>query len=142
MKQCFKCGAEKPLTEFYRHPQMKDGHVNKCKECNKGDNRENRANKREKYVEYDRARSQTKARKEQRKRHQLARRSRSPKKYKANQAVSNAIRDGRLVRGICEVCGSSERVEGHHDDYNKPLSVRWLCFSHHREWHKHNEAII
>jgi predicted Zn-ribbon and HTH transcriptional regulator len=54
---------------------------------------------------------------------------------RAHQAVAQAIRFGRLIRGTCSVCGSGEGVEGHHDDYDKPLSVVWLCKKHHEERH-------
>lgn len=66
---------------------------------------------------------------------QKRRRFNHPNKYTARTAVSNAIRDGRLIKQPCEICGTCENVQAHHDDYDKQLEVRWLCFLHHRELH-------
>ena len=41
-KKCFKCERTLPVEQFYKHPQMADGRVGKCKECNKADVRGNR----------------------------------------------------------------------------------------------------
>lgn len=56
------------------------------------------------------------------------------KRHKARWKVSRAISSGRLTREPCEVCGAT-KVHAHHDDYNKPLDVRWLCPRHHQEHH-------
>ena len=55
-------------------------------------------------------------------------------KQKARWTVQNAIVAGKLERLPCEVCGV-EPAEGHHDDYDLPLEVRWLCKLHHDEHH-------
>lgn len=71
---------------------------------------------------------------------------------KADDAAQNiaekAIERGVLIPKPCEVCGANgvmkdgrREVQAHHDDYNKPLDVRWLCQKHHHEWHKHNKPI-
>lgn len=33
MKQCTKCGCTKPLSEFHKRPETKDGHRTDCKVC-------------------------------------------------------------------------------------------------------------
>ena len=57
------------------------------------------------------------------------------KKIAAQRAVQAAVRAGRLHRGPCEVCGTTENIHGHHGDYSKPLEVRWLCGEHHADLH-------
>jgi len=57
------------------------------------------------------------------------------KQMKAHAEVGRAVRSGRLIKGPCQVCGSTVRIEGHHDDYSKPLEVIWLCRPHHGQRH-------
>jgi predicted DNA-binding protein YlxM (UPF0122 family) len=67
---------------------------------------------------------------------------------RAHNIVEKAILRGVLVPKACEVCGANgtmadgrREVQAHHDDYSKPLDVRWLCQSHHHEWHKANSPL-
>lgn len=139
-KKCFKCEQIKPISEFYSHPETADKHLNKCKSCTKNDVTNNYASKREYYSLYEKVRNSEISRKSSRLIYQKTRRERYPEKYKARNAVSNALRDGRLVRMPCEVCGDT-KSQAHHDDYKKPLQVRWLCFKHHRET-EHGQVVI
>lgn len=149
-KTCFKCEVSKPLAEFYRHSMMGDGYLNKCKECAKADARRNYRKRRDYYRAYERERANLPHRVEARKQYsqtdkgkaahaRAGRRysERYPSKYKAHNLTRSAIRDGRLKRQPCEVCADPV-AQAHHDDYSKPLVVRWLCVTHHAEWHRHN----
>lgn len=133
-KRCLKCGVVKPLDEFYAHPQMADGHLNKCKECAKQDVRQNYVDHLARHQDYERRRSSTPERKKQRSEYQKARRSKYPEKERAHGTVAKAVASGKLVPNPCEICGDTS-VQAHHDDYSRPTDVRWLCFRHHREVH-------
>ena len=86
-KLCFGCGLEKNLTDFYKHPKMNDGHLGKCKECCKSQNRTNRAKNIVHYQLYDNNRAKTTHRKLQAIDSQNRRRINHPNKYKARNAV-------------------------------------------------------
>jgi hypothetical protein len=136
VKTCFKCGAEKPLTDFYVHPQMGDGRLNKCKECTKRDVQKNYRDNVEHYREYERKRFQQKDRKESIIKHQRTRRARNPEKEAARRKFTYAVRTGKIERpDTCEKCGAEGGIQGHHHDYSKPLDVAWLCFKCHRAEH-------
>jgi hypothetical protein len=140
-KLCKKCLTEKDIDEFYRHPRMGDGHLNKCKECTKADVREQRAANVEYYRNYDRVRLEwrttSRPANDNGKRSEYGRRwyEKNKEKKRANVELRRAIVTGIVVKPIsCSACGAVGcPIEGHHDDYSKPLSVRWLCTKCHGE---------
>lgn len=133
-KPCFKCGQTKPLSDFYTHPRMKDGHLNKCKTCAKLDTANWYEDTFEARRKYEVERFKRPSRKDAVSQYQRKRRKAFPEKDKARNAVSNAVRDGRLIRGPCVKCGAT-KSQAHHHDYSKPLDVMWLCFKCHRLEH-------
>jgi hypothetical protein len=132
MKKCFKCGVEKDISEFYKHKQMADGHLNKCKECAKNDVSWHRLQNIDRIRAYDRDRGSR-----AKDGYLSGYRTKYRNKYKATSMVNNAIRDGKMFREPCVVCGDVV-THAHHDDYLKPLNVKWLCAAHHAQWHRDN----
>jgi ribosomal protein S27AE len=59
---------------------------------------------------------------------------RYPEHVLARVVVYRALRSGKLHKDSCELCGDVD-VVAHHDDYRKPLNVRWVCRKCHRELH-------
>ncbi len=62
-------------------------------------------------------------------------RAKDHEKRQARAAFNAAIASGVLVRQPCEVCGDGP-AHGHHEDYSKPLIVKWLCPKHHGARHR------
>lgn len=152
-KKCFKCEEVKPLHAFYKHKQMSDGRVNKCKECNKLDVQKNYRANISHYKEYEKGRAMAPHRVAARKDYACTEEgkeagSKSKAKWCERNAikkgaatiVGNAVRDGKLLKpSSCSACENSpSRIHGHHDDYAFPLIVRWLCPGCHTAWHKKN----
>ena len=134
-KKCFKCGEVKSIDEFYRHPRMADGHLGKCKECTKADTRANYRDDPIKHQEYEAKRAKTERRKEDIASRQRQKRQKHPEKYLARQTAARAVASGRIEIQPCEKCRARKDLQMHHDDYTKPLDVRWLCFNCHRILH-------
>jgi len=156
-KICSGCKIEKLKTEFYKHKLSKGGLNYYCKACCSGfatsekglksrrayEMREaTKKIRRDHYhtgggKEYQKAWNSSDKGKLSLKKSQIKHAEENPIKRDAKNKVNNAIKSGKLIKESCEVC-SDAKVEGHHDDYSKPLGVRWLCKKHHIAWHKEN----
>lgn len=145
--KCSICGVIDESL-FYK------GQKSLCKEHYKEKVRAHREANAEYYKEYDRNRANIPERIALRKAYQKTiafkdSHSVAVKKYnaantarkEARSAVGHAIRDGKIDRLPCCICGS-EKSEAHHVAYNLPLDVVWLCDKHHKEVHKMHRSIL
>jgi hypothetical protein len=132
-KTCFKCLRVLPLTDFYAHPRMADGRLNKCRECSRLDSMQNRRKHVDYYRDYDRTRGQQPDRIARRREFVRRQKEEEFHKYRARMTAGNALRDGRLRREPCYFCGSTTDIEMHHPDYGQPLRVYWQCRCCHRK---------
>lgn len=70
----------------------------------------------------------------------------NPEKIRAQRKFRAAIKSGKLIRpDICDVCNKSGKIQGHHEDYNKPLDIIWMCnychLYHHQRSRFHAERL-
>lgn len=118
MKRCTKCGEDKPLSEYNRCAASPDGLKWYCRVCANACARSHYRENRDHYIR------------------QVKRWQREhPKATDAREAAALAVARGELSPQGCEVCSATEDIHAHHDDYDKPLGVRWLCRSHHWQHH-------
>ena len=135
MKTCFKCGEEKPLSAFYRHKAMSDGHLNKCIVCAKDAEHKRRLKNIDYIRAYDRDRSKNPDRMKFASEHANRWREKDSRIVGAHNAVARAIKKGLLCRQPCVKCGA-DKAYAHHENYNLYLDVVWLCQVCHKQRHK------
>ena len=134
-KVCKQCGEQKELAEYYRRSATADGYFGKCKVCVSGDAKTRRQDpeRRDKVLIQD---MQAHRRWRQANPIKLAedtlRYQRNNKeKVRAWQMVARNLE----APDACSECGSTFHIQAHHDDYSKPLDVRWLCAACHKQHH-------
>lgn len=134
MKKCTKCQDSKPFSEFERRHENKNKYHSWCKDCRREYFREynkkhkERRDKQQKQHYYDHKEQLSKRRREK----YYADRSPRVARYE----VEKAVKSGDLkIPPECESCGHQKKLEGHHEDYSKPLDIIWLCMSCHRIVH-------
>lgn len=168
MKECFKCGVKKDLNEYYRHKEMSDGHLNKCKTCTKKDSLRYRYKNLEACRLYEKSRAnhphrvllrkryaETEAyatshrissikwvilNPEKRKEAILKWNNENKEKRMAQGRLNYAVKIGKMIRDPCINCGN-KKSHGHHLDYARPLDVIWLCSACHKNVHKLKDSI-
>ena len=90
-KTCFKCGKLLPLSSFYKHSGMADGHLNKCKDCTRNDTKINRKEKEGYYKEYDRNRPNHEDRIKNNRKRQKELKESDPETFSTKQKVDVTI---------------------------------------------------
>ena len=136
MKTCGICKEEKEASSFGKRAASNDGLAAKCKLCQKvydkaRDSQHHRIEARAIYAQTEEGKlAGNKAKSKYR--------NKNPVKAKAHAQVARAIRGGKLFKESCQICGSNDGIHAHHNDYAKPLNIRWLCSEHHNQWHTEN----
>lgn len=155
-KECRTCHKLLDISYFYRHGEMKDGHLNICIDCTKERVFKHRISHIDKIREYDRKRGVTEERKQKNveRYHKIKKedpdkfismnrnrtnnyRQKYKNKQKAVAIVQRNLLSGKLKRiDQCEVCGINKSEHAHHEDYSKPLDILWVCIKCHGYIHR------
>lgn len=123
-KICNTCGVEKVCEgNFYKDSRYRGGYRPQCIACKR---------------EVEKRYAQTQAGKDRYIRKYYRQAAKFPDKVAARIKLRTAVKAGKVFKpDYCSACLNEGRIEGHHDDYSKPLEVRWLCVRCHHAAHNH-----
>ena len=108
---CNKCRESKPVSAFPLNRTRREGIGYTCKVCHVIHYHADKAKMKREFAKYRKSKLVV-------------------------SAANRALQRGEIDRAGCETCGEAGQM--HHDDYDQPLVVRWLCRQHHADWHRLN----
>lgn len=151
MKMCKTCKLPKPAKQFNADSSHKDKLASECKLCKNARRKRwveahrndpkrlmyaRRYNRQWRVKNLKKRRAQGRATYYRRRKNGYVHRY-NPYRDRARRVLSVAIKKGLVRRPKkCSECGWKGRVHGHHEDYNKPLEVVWLCQVCHGKRHR------
>ena len=135
MKRCRICKQDKELSEFQSDSTRPDKLDPRCRDCKRLYYRIQRQTHKDTFKRKDQTYYLKHREEIIRKRSDNYQRDKY--KIRARNMVKVALYNGILSHQPCEICGIID-THAHHDNYNFPLDVRWLCPVHHCEWHMIN----
>ena len=133
LRRCSVCHNSQPQTEFHFKNKVRGWRKSACKRCSVKERR----------LKYLKNLDRTRVTNDWWRRNnpewlKTWHASYDKRKRYAQRKVQRAVKSGVLTRpSTCPSCGArGVRIEAHHDDYSKPLNVRWLCSFCHKQEHK------
>ena len=127
-KLCPDCGKNKPPSYFCIARKRPDGLAWSCKKCFSV------------YIKkYNLKARKTESYKKYKREFAFKYRKKNRHKARAHEAVSRAVRSGKLTRPkTCTLCPADTKIYAHHNSYDKPLEVQWVCINCHERIHHGN----
>lgn len=95
----------------------------------------NRERVRRVHNEYRKTENYKKCRQKTQLQRQRAYYAKYPDKIQARILLGEELKKKKIIKSSCEVCREVKHIQGHHEDYSKPLNVMWLCQWHHSQLH-------
>jgi hypothetical protein len=136
VKLCSICKEEKDIFTFQKKCTSSDGYATICKPCGAAQDRQRRLDNTEKYREKDKRRYQNHTERKKVYKRLADKKKKHPERVRAKQKLKYYMKSGKIIKPTsCNVCHKERPIDGHHEDYNDPLGIIWLCKPCHTKHH-------
>lgn len=138
-KRCSRCKSIKLLTEYQTDRRELAGVRPECRACSKSSKRDKWDALSISEKEKSRSRWRVRHRQADYRQRERALRVSDPHEWARHQ-LRYAVTRGKIAKPShcqdCQMLKEKRDLHGHHDDYSRPLEVRWVCYQCHGKTHR------